>query len=107
MNSTNAPNRLRSANAPVISAGVIAANISWNEAKRTNGIVARVDRRWASRPTPLNPTKSRPPMRPEAADVGREREVNPTSTQTTLTIASPKKLCMIVERTFLRRTRPP
>jgi hypothetical protein len=31
----------------------------------------------------------------------------PMSTQTTLTRARPKKLCMIVERTFLRRTRPP
>ena len=29
------------------------------------------------------------------------------STQTMLTMASPKKLCMIVESTFLRRTRPP
>ena len=40
VNSTNEPNRLRSANAPVMSAGVIAANISWNIANRTNGIVA-------------------------------------------------------------------
>ena len=30
---------LRSANAPVMSAGVIAANISWNDANRTKGIV--------------------------------------------------------------------
>ena len=29
------------------------------------------------------------------------------TTQTTLTRASPKKLCMIVDRTFLRRTSPP
>ena len=40
MKSTNAPKRLRSAKAPVIRAGVMAANISWNEANRTNGIVA-------------------------------------------------------------------
>src|SRR4051794_1165431 len=39
VNTTNDAKRLRSANAPVISAGVIAANISWNEANRTNGIV--------------------------------------------------------------------
>src|SRR3954447_13718529 len=39
VNSTNAPNRLRSANAPVMSAGVIAANISWNAANSTNGTV--------------------------------------------------------------------
>ena len=34
-----APKRFRSAKAPVISAGVIAANISWKAANRTNGIV--------------------------------------------------------------------
>ena len=31
--------RFRSANAPLISAGVIAANMSWKPAKSTNGIV--------------------------------------------------------------------
>ena len=36
---TKAPNRLRSAKAPVISAGVMTANISWNAGNRTNGIV--------------------------------------------------------------------
>src|SRR3954466_8668173 len=36
---TNEPNRLRSANAPVMSAGVIAANISWNIANNMNGMV--------------------------------------------------------------------
>ncbi len=36
---TKLANRLRSAKAPVISAGVIAANMSWNAANRTNGIV--------------------------------------------------------------------
>ena len=39
MNRTNAPNRLRSAKAPVMRAGVIAANISWNAANSTNGTV--------------------------------------------------------------------
>ena len=39
VNSTNEPKRLRSANAPVMSAGVIAANISWNIANNMNGIV--------------------------------------------------------------------
>ena len=36
---TKLPKRFRSAKAPVMSAGVIAANISWNAANRTNGIV--------------------------------------------------------------------
>ena len=39
VNRTNEPNRLRSAKAPVMRAGVIAANISWNDANRTNGMV--------------------------------------------------------------------
>ena len=36
---TKEPKRLRSAKAPVMSAGVIAANISWNDANSTNGMV--------------------------------------------------------------------
>jgi hypothetical protein len=36
---TKLAKRFRSAKAPVIRAGVIAANISWKAAKRTNGIV--------------------------------------------------------------------
>ena len=37
--STKAPKRLRSAKAPVMSAGVMAANISWKAANSTNGMV--------------------------------------------------------------------
>ena len=33
--------------------------------------------------------------------------LKPTMTQTTVTMARPKKLCMIVDSTFLARTRPP
>ena len=36
---TKLAKRFRSAKAPVMSAGVIAANISWNAANRTNGMV--------------------------------------------------------------------
>src|SRR5919106_2908418 len=39
VNSTNAPKRLRSAKAPVMRAGVIAANIIWKAANSTNGTV--------------------------------------------------------------------
>ena len=100
---------MRSANAPVIRAGVIAANISWKAANRTNGIVTAYVA-LGVRPTPMKPTKSRLPIRPGMPNrfaSGPNARLNPTRTQTTLTIASPKKLCMIVERTFLRRTRPP
>jgi hypothetical protein len=87
-------------------AGVIAANISWNAAKSTNGtVVAYVAD--GSRPTPLKSAKSSPPIRPSPPTSGPKARVNPTITQTTLTRASPKKLCMIVDRTFLRRTSPP
>ena len=46
-------------------------------------------------------------MRPRPPTSEPNARLNPMATQTTLTRASPKKLCMIVERTFLRRTRPP
>ena len=58
----------------------------------------------------MNPTKSRSPMSPGMPKMfasGANASEKPIRTQTTLTRASPKKLCMIVERTFLRRTRPP
>ena len=37
---TNAAKRLRSANAPLMRAGVMAANIIWNVANRTGGMVS-------------------------------------------------------------------
>ena len=91
-------------------AGVIAANISWKAANNTNGtVVAYVAD--GSRPTPLKNAKSRPPIQPEpmigSVTSGPNASEKPTMTQTTLTSARPKKLCMIVDRTFLRRTRPP
>ena len=46
-------------------------------------------------------------MRPSPPTSVPKASEKPTSTQTTLTRARPKKLCMIVESTFLRRTRPP
>jgi hypothetical protein len=58
----------------------------------------------------MKPAKLRLPTRPGIPNrlaSGPNARLNPTRTQTTLTIASPKKLCMIVESTFLRRTRPP
>ncbi len=103
---TKEPNRLRSAKAPVMSAGVIAANISWNIANNMNGIVTAytADGAW---PTPLKKAKSRPPIRPSPLTSGPKASVNPTITQTMLTNARPKKLCIVVDSTFLRRTSPP
>jgi len=106
VNRTKAENRLRSAKAPVIRAGVMAANISWNAANSTNGTVTAYTGDGSS-PTPLKKAKSRLPIRPSPPTSGPKASENPTMTHTTLTRASPKKLCMIVERTFLRRTSPP
>ncbi len=47
------------------------------------------------------------PMRPSPPTSVPNASEKPTTTQTMLTRARPKKLCMIVDRTFLRRTRPP
>ena len=102
---TNAANFLRSAKAPLMSAGVMAANIIWKVAKRTNGMVLPSA---GSMPTPWkkmycsgSPTMPAPPRESPKA------RLKPTTTQTTVTMARPKKLCMIVERTLLARTRPP
>ena len=38
---------------------------------------------------------------------GAKARLKPTMTQTTVTMARPKKLCMIVDSTFLARTSPP
>ena len=45
--STNAPKRLRSAKAPLMSAGVMAANIIWKVAKSTNGMPFAPSKRLA------------------------------------------------------------
>ena len=44
---------------------------------------------------------------PRLPTEGANARLKPRTTQTTVTIARPKKLCMIVESTFLARTRPP
>ena len=46
-------------------------------------------------------------MRPMPLRSGPNASVKPTMTHTMLTRASPKKLCMTVDSTFLLRTRPP
>jgi len=55
----------------------------------------------------LKKAKSRLPIRPRPFTSGPKASVKPMTTQTMLTSASPKKLCMTVERTFLARTSPP
>ena len=59
-----------------MSAGVIAANMSWNAANRRNGIVVRVDRarRLAD---PVEPDVVQPADQAEPARIGAEREAEP------------------------------
>src|SRR5256886_6129389 len=59
---TNALKRLRSANAPVMSAGVITANIIWKTMYASCGTVGAYGP--GSWPTPLSAAQSRPPMIP-------------------------------------------
>ena len=106
MNSRYDENRTRSANEPVIKAGVMIANLSWNIAKTISGIVAaqrRVGRlahaveheerqRVADRPRPM--------LSPNA-------RLKPTTTQTRLMTPSATTLWSIVETTFLKLTMPP
>ena len=97
--------RTRSANDPVISAGVMIANFRWNNAKMTSGIVgARPG--WVLVPTwrnmknvaglPITPPMSSPNAR-----------LKPTTTQRMLMTIIAIKLCSIVEMTFFFWTMPP
>ena len=61
MNSVNARNFTRSANAPVMSAGVMTANMHWNATNASSGIVPPSS---TLRPTFASPNFSRLPMKP-------------------------------------------
>ena len=91
----------RSANAPVIKAGVITANIIWKMANSSCGICCPSR---GAEPTPRNPRNSRLPRNslPEA----KER-LYAHSTQMRLTTDMATKLCITVLMTFLPRTSPP
>jgi hypothetical protein len=96
------PNRARSAIAPLISAGVMIANISW---KAANPNVGTVPVRL-SMVTPLNPSAPSPPSRPEPTSEVKAR-LYPYSTHRTLTTAIVAKLIMSMFKTLFARTIPP
>jgi hypothetical protein len=100
MKTRYAENRIRSANAPAMSAGVITANIIWNAANAMCGTVPR-----STIAIPCRPTKSNPPMSPPC-EVPNASEY-PTATHCTEITASAANECMSVASTFLRRTMPP
>ena len=106
MNSRYDENRTRSANEPVIRAGVMIANFSWNSAKTTSGIVgASVGVRRVADAVEHE-------ERQRVADDARRclspnARLKPTTTQTRLMTPSATTLWSIVETTFLKPTMPP
>ena len=101
MKPTHAGQRMRSAIAPVISAGVMTANVSWNATNASAGIVPAT-----SLPIPSRPTKSKLPIKPPLPASPNASEY-PKTTQITVTMPMAKKFCMSIARMFLARTMPP
>ena len=103
-NAANAPNFQRSAVEPVISAGVMIANVAWKATKAIVGIV------WAD---PSVGTTSWAFQRkakwlsPRYWPVPLKAQVKPMMTQVTLTIAIAAKFCISIASTCLARTMPP
>ncbi len=97
-------NRIRSAKAPVISAGVITANFNWNMANNINGTVGpSFHVALPSMPFimknvegfPITPYRESPKAR-----------LNPNITQIIVMMPIQTKLCIMVESTFFLVTMP-
>jgi hypothetical protein len=101
MKPTHAPKRMRSAIAPVISAGVMTANVSWKATNSNAGMVPET-----SLPMPLRPMKSKFPIQPPSPAFPNASEY-PTKTQMTATMPIAKKFCMSIARMFFALTIPP
>ena len=97
--------RIRPANAPMISAGVMAANFSWNAKNRSAGIVAEYAV-FADDPTPLRPKYWKFPMNPPSVESPKVN-VYPQMAQARLTRPKMAMHWTMVETRFLRRTSPP
>src|ERR1700761_4489465 len=103
MNTSIAENFIRSANAPVISAGVMIANISWYTMNVCSGIVAAYAV-FGATPPPRRNTLCSPPINALPVPNASEYSTNAHNTVTTAIMA---KVCIIVPSTFFFRTRPP
>ena len=90
---TKALNFMRSANAPVIRAGVMMANMAWKIMNAWSGMFSP-----SSALTPLRPNNLRFPTKPPMS-LPKAR-LYPHSTQTTPTMPMVMKLYIIVDRTF-------
>jgi hypothetical protein len=112
MTSTYDLNFSRSAVAPVISAGVMMANIIWKAKKRMGGMVRKSSpgSSFTIAPSESNfmtsamKAKSKFPTSPPPSPKARE---NPTTAQMTPIRPIAKTFCINMPRTFLLRTIPP
>ncbi len=103
-NVTNAPNFQRSAVEPVISAGVMIANVSWNATKHIVGISCAEPSVGTTSPMWRRKTKCRSPRYlPSPLNA----QVNPTRIQVTLTTPIAAKFCNSMARVCFARTMPP
>jgi len=115
-NNAQPQNFARSAMAPEMSAGVIAANISWNMQNASSGSASGPGQGTgggpcAARPTSLpnasdSPAKSKFPTRPPNASLPKDSE-KPKSTHSTPTMASAMKFIINMFKTLFARTMPP
>jgi hypothetical protein len=101
---TQAENRMRSATAPVIRAGVMMANISWKAMNASGGIVS------SSNPVGNTTFASRSHARSKLpihllSPLNASEYV--TTAQMIVTSPRQKKFCMSIPSTFLARTIPP
>ncbi|OIQ80324.1 hypothetical protein GALL_379180 [mine drainage metagenome] len=103
MNVTNEPNRIRSADAPLISAAVRIANIIWNATNARGGTVRFIPGTATS--AWVSPTRCSPPTSPPPASRSKASEY-PTTVQVTETTAIVTKLCMIMPSACFDRTIP-
>ena len=95
---------MRSANAPVINAGVMMANINWKRKNTANGMVGAYVA-LGSMPTPLRNAYWKLPITPFTS-VPNAR-LNPQTNQISATTPMAMKLCIMMVSMFFLRTKPP
>src|SRR5215470_11214491 len=101
VNTVQAPNLARSAIAPLISATVMTAKVSWKAENMRSGMPAT---REASCTRPCSPRYSKPPMKPLPGANDRE---SPYSTHAIVTVMMATHDIIIMFRTLLARVIPP
>src|SRR5919197_3693853 len=102
-NATKAPNFQRSAVEPVISAGVMIANVNWNATNTIVGNVCAEPSTGQASPMCLMNAKCRSPRYLPSPP---NAQVNPTTSHVTLTTAIAAKFCISMASTCLTRTMP-